>query len=187
MRLGVRSVTMDDISKALGMSKKTLYQYVSNKTELVDQTITCYLECEQDIMKALREEANDAIEEIVLISKHVNKLLQSVHPATMFDLQKYYRQQWTKIKSLENQFIYNIIKENLERGMAQGIYRQDINSDITARLYVLRADMIIDSEIFPIAQYNRPELHNEFVKYHLHAIISDEGRDLLKKYYATKQ
>ena len=35
---GFKSVTMDDIASKLGISKKTLYQFFSNKKELITQS-----------------------------------------------------------------------------------------------------------------------------------------------------
>jgi AcrR family transcriptional regulator len=35
LNLGFKSVTMDEIAKKMGVSKKTIYKYFENKTELV--------------------------------------------------------------------------------------------------------------------------------------------------------
>lgn len=183
MRYGAKSVTMDDISKALGISKKTLYQYVDNKVDLITKIITFYIKRENEVMIQLREKAKDAIEEIYLISQHVDKHLRFIQPVAMYDLKKYYGAQWEMMRTLNDKFIYNIIKENLEKGIKEGLYRKDLNIDIIAKLYVSRIDTFIDPKIFPYEKYNRVELHHEFIKYHLHAIVSNNGKEKMKEYF----
>ncbi len=183
MRYGAKSVTMDDISKALGISKKTLYQYVDNKGDLISKIITFYIERENDVMLKLRAKSKDAIEDFFLISQHVNKHLRSIQPVAMYDLQKYYTEQWEMMRSLNHKFIYNIIKENLEKGIAEDLYREDLRCDIVARLYVSRIDTFLDPKVFPFEKYTRMELHHEFIKYHLHAIVSRKGKLKIDKYY----
>ena len=94
MQFGIKSLTMDDISQKLGISKKTLYQSVENKEDLINKVITFILMKEAEVMGVIRKKAKDAIEEVVMISRHVNKMLQAINPAAMYDLQKYYTQQF---------------------------------------------------------------------------------------------
>ena len=187
MRYGVKSVTMDDLSRALGISKKTLYQYVDNKKDLLNKVLTFFITRERDIMKAIRERASDAIEEIFLISRHVNKTLQSLNPAAMYDLQKYYGEQFMLMRSLNDQMIYSIIKNNLEQGKEEGLYRNNFDSNIIAKLYVHKADLIIDNNIFPLKEYDLTKVHKEFVLYHLNAIVSSEGQKRVQEYLNNQE
>ena len=65
MRYGIKSVTMDDISRELGISKKTLYQYVDNKQDLIDQCFQEHIEEEMEMVGKIREEAFDPIDEVI--------------------------------------------------------------------------------------------------------------------------
>lgn len=183
MRFGVKSVTMDDISKAVGISKKTLYQCVANKSDLISKAIQLHVQEEQAALSTFKEEAKNAIEEVILISRHVRQIIQSVHPSVIFDLQKYYRQQWALINALQQEFIYGVIKENLKRGIAEKLYREDMNIDIVSRLYGAKAHSIVDEEVFSSKKYDHLTVHREFVRYHLHAITSEKGHTVLEEYY----
>ncbi len=187
MQYGIKSVTMDDLSRTLGISKKTLYQYVDNKKDLINQIISFYLNREMELTKSLREKAADAIEELILISRHVNKTLQSINPAAMYDLQKYYAKQFALMRSFNDQFVYSIIKDNLEKGVKEGLYRDNFNSYIIAKFYVGSSDLLLDQKVFPFEKYKRPEIHQEIILYHLYAIVTEEGRKRLEQYLDQKE
>ena len=94
MRYGVKSISMDDISSQLGISKKTLYQFVDNKKDLIQKVFERHIEEEMAAMKIIVNESENAVEEIVRIAQYVTQLLREMSPKTLYDLQKYYRSIW---------------------------------------------------------------------------------------------
>lgn len=187
LKYGVRSVTMDDIARELGVSKKTLYQYVDNKKDLVNQVLLQHLENEKVAMEALQQTSKNAIDEMIAIGRYVRQLLLQVNPSAIYDLQKYYHESWSFVKQTNDQAIYTILTKNMEKGIKEGLYRNDINVDVIAKFYVGRADLLLDTDLFPITKYNRTQLHQEFIHYHLRAIASEEGAKLLEKYQQQPQ
>jgi hypothetical protein len=187
MTYGIKSVTMDDISRANGISKKTLYRYVDNKADLLNKVLVLQNEEEKLALIECKEQANNAIEEMILISRYVNKLLQSINPSAVYDLQKYYIEHWNLMRSLHEQYIFNMIKDNLKVGTTEGLYRNDMNIDVVAKLYGGTSDLILDTNLFPINKYKRSDLHREMVRYHLHAIVSEKGHDVLEEFYKNQK
>ena len=187
MTYGIKSVTMDDISRANGISKKTLYRYVDNKADLLNKVLVLQNEEEKLALTECKEQANNAIEEMILISRYVNKLLQSINPSAVYDLQKYYIEHWNLMRSLHEKYIFNLIKENLKIGIQENLYRDDMNIDIVAKLYGGTSHLILDTNLFPINQYKRSDLHREMVRYHLYSIVSEKGHDVLEEYYKNQK
>lgn len=175
MELGIRSVSMDDLSSRLGISKKTIYQYVVNKQDLVNQIITRHTELERELMQTIKEQAGDAIDELVHITQHISQLFRTMRPTLLYDLQKYYKNSWQKVKVLHQEFIQQVIKENLVRGISEGYYRREIDVDIIARLYVVQSQAIIDEQMFPLNKHNSEHLIDQLIQYHLRGILSEEG------------
>jgi Transcriptional regulator len=186
MRYGIKSVTMDDISRNLGMSKKTLYQYIDNKADLLQQVFQQHIEDETTAMESIVEESKDAIDEILNIAKYITNLLREMSPNTLYDLQKYYREVWDLMEELHQQHIYKVIHNNIERGVKEALYRADIDADIIARLYVSCNKVIVDESVFPLKQYNTERLFLEHIKYHIFGIASKKGLQLLDKYTKNK-
>ncbi len=182
LRYGIKSITMDDIARELGMSKKTLYQYVDNKADLIEKIIRQHIYNEKMALTAIRKLTKDAIEEMLMIAKHVIQLLRQTPPSMAFDLQKHYRPCWNLMEKFSHKHIYNVIKENIENGIKQGIYRDDIDADIVAKLYVAKTSLVVDEELFPLSEYNKETLFKEYIDYHIHGIASPKGLKLLEKH-----
>lgn len=182
-RYGIKSISMDDVSRELGISKKTLYQYVTNKKELIDKVMQQSLEEEVRMMEVISRDSVDAIDEMLRVAKHVMGKMRQVHPGAMFDLQKYYRESWQLMEAFNQQFIYTMIKENIEKGQKEGFYRLDLHADIIAKLYVGKTLITVDENIFPLRKYNREELFREYIFYHIRGIASLKGLKQLEKYH----
>ena len=181
-KYGIKSVSMDDVARELGMSKKTLYQYVETKKDLIDQIMLQILEEEKVFAEEAAQGANDAIAEMMQVAKHITKLLRKLHPGTMYDLQKYYRETWKHLEHYHQQFIYGNIRQNIEKGQQQGLFRLDIDPDIVAKLYVGKTMVIVDESIFPLPQYNREKLFQQHIFYHIRGIATPKGLKLLEKH-----
>jgi len=181
MRYGIKSVTMDDIARELGISKKTLYQFVENKADLIQKIFNEYIKCEKAEMDEIFIASANAIEEILNIGKYVIQQLRELAPTVMYDLQKYYRESWKLMQSLHQQDVYQVIKANLERGIKEGLYREDLDPDIIAKLYVGKTSLLVDEALFPLKHYDKGCLFKEYIKYHIQGIASPKGLKLFKK------
>ena len=182
MRLGIRSVSMDDISSKLGISKKTLYQVIENKEDLVNQSMANHLHMEKELMNNISKNSNDALDEMIQIGQHSVHTLRNITPAVLHDLQKYYKSSWREIKTFTKEVIRERIKLNLIRGKKEGLYRKSINSEIIATLYVLKSWSLVDEENFPLNSYKLDELIRQHLLYHLAGVLSENGRKQLEKY-----
>ena len=187
LRYGLKSVTMEDIARKLGISKKTLYQFVDNKADLVAQIMMAHIEKEKALMEGLRANSDDAIEEMLQIARYGIQQLRKLSPSVMYDLQKYYQHLWQMVQKLHRVYVHRLIQENIERGIAQGVYRADINPDILAKIYVMSTMSVVDDEVFPIKNYNKENLFIEFIKYHIYGIASPKGLKLYEKHIERKE
>ena len=182
MRYGIKSVTMDDIAKELGISKKTLYQYVDNKTDLIEKVIQEHVRVEVEEIEKIIEESSDPIQEMLNIAQYVTQQMKNLSPTTVYDLKKYHKDCWKLMESLHQHHVYKSIKNNIERGIEQGIYRANISPDVISRLYIGSIYLIVDENLFPSRVYPRPSLIHEYITYHILGIASDEGLKLYQKY-----
>lgn len=182
MKYGIKSVSMDDLARSLGISKKTIYTYVDNKKSLVAETLDDFLQKDEDEVRAIVSESTDAVDCMFKLSSHILKFLRAMKPTLIFDLKKYYPTCWSNVEHKHFGFIYTVIKSNIEQGMAEGYYREDLNAEIIAKIYSAQSHAISDENIFPLDQYQRAELFEEVIKYHMHGIITDTGNARLQEY-----
>jgi len=186
LRYGIKSITMDDVAKELGISKKTLYQFVDNKSDLIEQIIELHLKNEIVEMDQIRSASKDAIEEILGFATYGTQMLRELNPRTIYDLQKYHKKAWELMESLHQEHIYTFIKSNLETGISQGLYRSDLHPDIIAKLYVGKTMLVVNEDVFPLKEYNKQNLFEAYIQYHIHGIASAKGLRKLEKYMAKK-
>ncbi|MFZ1748834.1 MAG: TetR/AcrR family transcriptional regulator [Saprospiraceae bacterium] len=181
LKYGIKSVSMDDISKKLGISKKTIYGCVDTKENLIIDIIEKHIHRDQtDILKILKS-SEDAVAEMVNITRHVLIFLRKMTPSLIYDLKKYHPHAWHKMETSHIEFIQQTIFTNLVRGQKEGLYRNDFDPLIISMLYVHKSMTITDQDKFPLDKFERVNLFKEMVTYHLHGIVSEEGRDKLVK------
>ena len=181
-KYGIRSVTMSDIASQLGMSKKTLYQYIENKNDLVEKMVGNYIESEKEMCRQAAQSSEDALQEMFSISIQVQRNIENMNPSLLFDLKKYHFSIWQQFEAYRNVFIFSLIHNNLNRGISEGIYRNDMNPEIISRIHIGSMHIFSDDVILPPDQFPRPTVHKQFVLYHLYGIVSEKGRQLMSDY-----
>ncbi len=178
---GIKSMTMDDIAKSLKISKKTLYKFVSDKNDLVCKSMKLDLDNSECKFDELLSVDVDPIDELFRISEFAAEHLKSLHPSVMYDIQKYHPEAWAYFIEHKDTHIYDSVLNNMERGKQIGVFRQELNSVILAKLYVARFDAIFNPEIFSPTEYSFAMVHKEMMDYHLHGILTPKGLDIFNK------
>ena len=187
LKFGIRCVSMDDICQKLSISKKTLYQSIKDKEELIKKVLAHHALREKAAFEKIAASSENAIDEMFQITKHVLQLLQNMNPTTKIDLQRLYREQYDKMMNERFDFIYSNIKNNLEKGINDGIYRDDLNTDIIAKLYMVKSMSVLDENLFPKEDYDTKKVFIELVICHLKGIISEKGKVLFNQHIQSIQ
>ncbi len=175
MQYGIKSVSMDDLSSKLGISKKTLYQVVDNKEDLVMKVIENHIDIQNQEMEEIVSKNSDAIQEMLVFARYIIDLLKNLKPGVTYDLKKYYPTAWRKIEQLHMQTIDKIILTNIKKGIKEGVYRKNVNPEIISKLYLTQALQISDEQLFPLKKFKMESLIREFIAYHFYGIASLEG------------
>jgi len=182
MRYGIRSITMDEIAAQLGISKKTIYQFFTDKDDMVFAVI------EQEIRKneaeclQYRYDSRDAVHEIFLAVEDLEEMLRYTNPMMLYDLEKYHPRAFQKIRDYKYQFLYEAILENLRKGIEEGIYRPDIQRDIVAKNRIESAFLVFNPDLFPHSRYSMSEVNFELAILFLHSITTEKGKKLIEQY-----
>ncbi len=175
MRCGIKSLTMDDIASELGISKKTLYLYCKDKEDLLIKSFSYHFKCEEDFQNAIVSKNLNAIDEIFEVSKHVTGMLKTMHPSVHYDLRKYYPEAWKIFSEYKKSFMLKCVADNMEKGKKEGLYRENLNIPIVARIHISRVDVVFDGELFPANEFNFQEVFFELIRYHIRGIASPKG------------
>jgi AcrR family transcriptional regulator len=190
-KYGIKSVTMDDVARELGMSKKTLYQFVSDKTELVQMVVEHVRHCNFSVMKKKDGKNLNAIEELIEVSQHLNSLMKDHSPTYEYDLKKYYPDIYRNLMSARRKLMYESMISNIRKGKKEGIYRQDLDEKIIAKLHLLRIENMQSNEIFVEEEMHSQKFFREVFVYHIHGLATENGlrifRDNINKLALLKE
>lgn len=177
LKFGIKSVTMDDVARELLISKKTLYQYVKDKTELVEKVIDRLIEADNQQYCNVLDENRNAIEQLFAVCKHIREIISEVSTSARYDLRKYYPKQFTKLYEKKKEMMLNSVMENLEKGKREGLFRQDFSTKFIAVLFVSRIENTLEIEFLMDIneKISRQDFFIEVFEYHIRGLASPKG------------
>jgi len=181
LNYGFKSVTMDDIANALGISKKTIYQHFENKTKLVEATTLHMFHIISEGINCICALEKNPIEEIYEIKRFVMEHLKDEKSSPQHQLQKYYPKIFESLKQKQYYLMQDCVVNNLNRGVELGLYRKSINIQFISRLYFNCMMSLKDRELFPLQNFSMNMLMDNYLEYHVRGICTSKGLDILKE------
>lgn len=181
-KYGIRSVSMDDIARHLSVSKKTIYQYVKDKDEIVLLALKMHMEMEKQEYNEIFENSANSVEELAKVSKCMRNDFKDMNPSLLFDMQKYHPNAWKLWLDFKHEFIKNHVVDNLKKGIEDGYFRKDIDPEVLAILRVEQVQMAFDDTIFPQDRFNFSETQIQFLNHFVHGIVTEKGLKLFNDY-----
>lgn len=174
-KYGIKSVTMDDVSREIGISKKTLYNFVTDKNELVEKVIDYQCKQQRDWMKSLNLDKLPALKEVVEVSKVINKMIGEFNPSFHYDLSKYYVVIYKKMMKTNRESMAQSMLQNLIKGKNEGYYRQEINEEIIVKMRIANVENLAEIGFYNSQKGSPEEIQRELFTYHMHAILNPKG------------
>jgi AcrR family transcriptional regulator len=182
LRYGIKSITMDDISRSLSVSKKTIYLYYEDKDALVCAAVKSFTDAQKDSFDKIREDSKNALEELIKCSDYMRSNVCNINPALLYDVKKYHPKAWSIYLDYRREFVEKSIENTLIRGISDGLFRSNIDTKILARLRIETVEMGFNSEIFQLSEFETPKVQMEFFEHFTFGICTIKGHKLLNKY-----
>lgn len=182
LKAGIKSVTMDDIARHLGMSKKTIYQFFKDKNELVTAMVKKKLKEDEEQMIEFISKSANVIEEMINMTKCSEDMFSRINPIVIHDMQKYHPDAWKVFQQFKNEVLISTLEELLTKGIKQGYIRPEIDVKIVARMRVNTVELGFNTTIFPIAEFNTWKVQVQFLDHFNYGICTLKGYKLLNQY-----
>lgn len=181
-KYGVKSVTMDDVAKHLGMSKKTIYQYYQDKDEVVHSVMKSQIKWNEQLCTEGYEKSGNVVEEVFNVMKNITEIFSKINPLLFYELQKYYPQSWQLIKTFKEELVLGMVEKSIEKGKKDGFVRTDINTKILARLRMEEIEMTFNADMFPSDKFSLVDVQIALAEHFLYGICTLKGHKLINKY-----
>lgn len=181
-RYGIKNLSMDEIARELGISKKTLYQYFSDKSDLVSKVVDRSLEETECGINKDGKLGKTAIDVLLNVSRYLINRFSQVNPMLNFELRKYYPEAAEKIRKHRYEHVLSRIEQNLNRGIAEGWYRKELNVRIIAFYYLKWMETFFEQNPDEALMngVKQEDMLHELFTYHLHGVLNEKG---LKEFY----
>ena len=187
MQYGIRSVSMDDIANNLGMSKKTLYQYFADKDELVEAVVDGHINIVQGDCINCRKEAKDAIHEIFLTMEHIMEEFSNMNPMLLYDMEKFHFKAYQRFREYKDKFLLQIIRANIEWGIKDEYYRNDINVEVMSKFRIESMMIPFNVSVFPPGKYNLATTSEMIIENFTYGLATIKGHKMIQKYNEQRQ
>lgn len=182
LKAGIKSVTMDDIAKHLGISKKTIYHFFKDKNELVIALVKKKLKDDEDQMSEIISRSANVIEEMINMMKCSEEIFSRINPIVIHDMQKYHPDAWKQFQNFKADVLIRTLEELLIKGIKQGYIRPELDVKIIARMRVTQVETGFDTNLFPLAEFSPWKVQYQFLEHFNYGICTLEGYKLLDQY-----
>lgn len=174
-KYGIRSVSMEDISHEMGISKKTLYSYVTGKTDLIEKILSYSVYTFEEWFNLIESKNLNAIDELLEIGVRMNQEYQKFNTSHVFELKKYYPAIFKRHIEYETRLAYRIALQNITKGIHQGYYRSELDAELTAGLFVQKMISIHNSDFFTQENLTFEKIFEVMFETHIRGIANESG------------
>jgi AcrR family transcriptional regulator len=183
LKFGIKSITMDEVAREMGISKKTLYLHFVDKADLVEQTLSNTFQRHINNIDQIQKSELNAIDELFAINQYLAEVIEKEHnPAVDFDLAKYYSKIFRDFHHHRRENTYRSLLKNLQKGIQEGLYRKNMKPEIIAQVHMARMEMQLADQDLNMHKHMQSEMFTEIFRYHIYGICSRAGID----YYEHK-
>ncbi len=187
MKYGTKSITMDDIARHLGVSKKTIYAHFKDKDDLISKLFNAKMIEDVCEMEKASENAANAIDEVFSFMDSIKVLLSEFNPILFYDLKKYHQPVYKLFIEFQDVHIYQNVKKNLERGIAEKLYRKDIDTEILANMRRHQIFWTLESDLLHAGKYTLTHLMQETTEHFLYGVATLEGLKIINNHKQTSE
>jgi AcrR family transcriptional regulator len=182
LQYGFKAITMDDIARRAGISKKTLYQHFANKHEVVTESVI-WQKCNMtDTIEASLQNSENALEYMVRMMLCMDQVYKKINPVIMFELQRFFPEAYKTFRDQLETKDVDMMRKSIEQGMEEGLFRKEINADLMARYRLETSLMALQPNLMVNDRNDLMSVGMEIGEHFLYGIMTHKGEELYQKY-----
>ncbi|PQJ10861.1 hypothetical protein CJD36_012890 [Flavipsychrobacter stenotrophus] len=181
---GFKTITMDDIARRSGISKKTLYLHFANKEEVVNESITWYKNNTTNACVAVLDSAGNPVEAMVKMLAFFDSMFKRINPMALFELERYYPAAYKSFRSMLLEKDVALMEENLKEGIKKGYYREEIDTNLLSKLRIETSIMILQPNRMVTDDHTITSVAMEIGEHFMYGIMTAKGIKLYTEYKA---
>ena len=182
IRSGIKSITMDDISREAGISKRTIYENFKDKDDLLRSCLNYLDNSYKNETEEIIKNSENVIDTVFRILKHGIKVFATINPLFFTDLKKYHFNIWIETHRINNEKYLEQTHSLVKKGINEGFFRKNINIDIVTTLLHEQLKILSDEQIFPSGKYSKSVVFENIMINFIRGIATQKGISIIENY-----
>jgi AcrR family transcriptional regulator len=178
---GIRGVTIDDICKECGISKKTIYKHYTDKHALANKSLEYHYDKLFKEINSIIKNSSNAIETLFKISMHFRETLNDINPSFVHDLKKFHHDLFKVHQKSKEKLFVKTLRSVIKNGKNEGLIRVEINEGIISKLRIEMIEVAFNQDIFPQKNYNYMDIQIISFDLFLRGIVTSKGLKIYEK------
>ncbi|MDE5420644.1 TetR/AcrR family transcriptional regulator [Ancylomarina sp. DW003] len=174
MQKGMGDISLDTLETA-GISKEEILKFVDSKEELVERVLEFERDSFIQIFLEYNFEGQNAIDILFIVSQEINDRFVNVSPSVTMEFEKYFPEIYKKHMDQRMAFIFDKIQINVQKGVAQGMYREDLSPEIVGRMYLSRLEDMHNPELYPPDRFKFGTIYDTMIDSFVKSIATEDG------------
>ena len=183
MKYGIRSVTMDQISRHMGISKRTLYETFTDKGQLVMEGLDYFTSIKRNEARETIKRSGNVIETIYILARKGEEMKQQINPLFFEDIRKYYPDVHASITTEGRYRDYSLTHDLLRKGIDNDLFRKGLDVELVNNFFHQVMNIVMNDEIFPKDRYTHEDIFRNIIMPYLIGISTDKGEQQIQKYF----
>jgi AcrR family transcriptional regulator len=181
---GFKTITMDDIARRAGVSKKTLYMHFASKQEIVNESLLWYKEQMMETCMALVKDTENAIESMVRMMAFMDEMHKKINPMAIFEMQRFFPEAYQTFRETLIKRDVEMMRENIRQGIKEGLYRENINAELLAQYRIESSLLILQPNLLVSDRNSLMSVAMEIAEHFIYGIMNAKGEALYQQYKA---
>ncbi len=182
-RSGIKAITMDDIARELGISKRTIYELVRDKDALLRECMAFADRKYDDEYELIVMESDHAISEVFGLMKMGIYAIKTVNPLMISDMRKYHHEIYNEVLKVGQEKRIAQIQVNLRKGIQQKLFRNNIDVEVVSILLNAQLQIVSDDNVFPEKMFSRVVVFENVMINFFRGIATQKGIELIDSYF----
>ncbi len=185
VKSGIRAITMDDISRETGVSKRTIYENFKDKDELLRSCLIYMDSIHEKETDEFILGAQNTIDLVLTFLKHGINAISRINTLFFVDLKRYHYRIWKETYLINYEKNLSRSYTILKKGINEGLFRKEIDVEIVAKLLHEQIRIMSDEQIFPSDRYPKTIVFEHILINFLRGIATSKGLTLIEEYKAA--
>jgi AcrR family transcriptional regulator len=181
-KYGFKTVTMDDVARAAGISKKTLYQHFETKADVVKAAMLHHHENMICDCRLRMDESENAIEAMVRIMAQMDTEFRQINPMAILELRRFFPEAFRLFSDKLMAENADILRQNITNGIREGYYREDLNPELLAMYRIETSLAVFHPDSSLTAKYSPYDANHQIAEHFLYGLLTPKGEKLYIRY-----